>query len=105
MKRAWFVAVACAAAAVIGLGSASCGSSDNGDGGVDGNVQDGNDDSCVSLNGCNDGGSCSTLGKTCGANGDCCSGNCAGGSCQIASCTADNGTCAKNADCCSGTCT
>jgi hypothetical protein len=47
---------------------------------------------------------CTPLGNQCLNNADCCSGNCANGSCQPPPCTSDNQACTTNADCCSGTC-
>jgi len=72
----------------------------NGDGGPS---TDGNGGSDSTLFG--DGNpNCTPLGNACTVSGDCCSGNCNGGSCHPPTCTGDNQACSTNAQCCSGTC-
>lgn len=48
---------------------------------------------------------CSVDKMPCGADSDCCSFSCAGGSCQGGrACAEDNAHCSADADCCSGRC-
>ena len=77
------------------------------DGGPDGTTGDGGggDGSCWTNCGPGDGGSCTNLGQACTASGECCSGNCANGSCQPPACTSDTQACTTNGQCCSGSCT
>ena len=46
---------------------------------------------------------CKAEGKKCKKNTQCCSGNCAGGTCAAA-CVSDGGACTDNTDCCSDNC-
>ncbi len=99
---------------VLAFGGAiasACGD-DNGQtdgGGQDGTLPDGGEVDGAGGDGacwtnCGPDGGCTNLGVACTANSECCTGNCANGSCQPPTCTSDNQACSSNGQCCSGTC-
>ncbi|HSQ64695.1 MAG TPA: hypothetical protein VLM85_15835 [Polyangiaceae bacterium] len=112
MKR--FVTIILLLTGALVLGSEACGGDNNP--GTDGGGQDGTlsdvavdggptTDAC--WNGCTgDSGPplCAKVGFACQTGGDCCSGACTGGACQLPPCTSDNGACTSSGACCSGTC-
>ena len=105
--------------AVVVLACAACGGTPStipDDGGLDGTLSDarhgGKDGPETDGVGAKDGAggtdgggsACLHLGGACSSPGECCSGACSGGVCNVPSCTSDDKACSTNAQCCSGTC-